>query len=326
MHAYNKEEAIRKITELASEKKPFIFLISYDTTECYVEEPGNISASEMLYNFDGVSNAPAAGRYPGSVNWLPEPVSYSTYKQSFDCVMQHIQSGNSFLTNLTFATPVKTNLTLKQIFTYSTAGYKVWMKDHFVCFSPEIFVRIIEDRICSYPMKGTINALLPDARTRLLNDPKEAAEHATITDLIRNDLSCVAEGVTVARYRYLDELLTNKGCLLQVSSEISARLPDGYTSRMGEILFSMLPAGSITGAPKCKTMKIIAEAETSPRGFYTGVMGYYDGKNLDSAVMIRFIEQTDDGFVFRSGGGITSRSTPESEYKEMIQKVYVPIY
>lgn len=326
MLLYNKEEAIRRITELALAKKPFIFLINYDTTESYVEEPGNIPASEMLYNFNGVTNAPPSGKYQGIVEWLPRPVPYTLYKQSFDIVMRNIRGGNSFLTNLTYATPVETNLTLKQLFTYSTAGYKVWVKDRFVVFSPEIFVRIINGRICSYPMKGTIDASLPEARMRLLNDCKEAAEHATITDLIRNDLSRIADGVTVTRYRYIDELQTNTGCLLQVSSEISGWLPDGFTSQLGEILFSMLPAGSITGAPKCKTVSIIAEAEITPRGFYTGVMGYYDGKNLDSAVMIRYIEQTGNKLIFHSGGGITSRSTPESEYEEMKQKVYAPIY
>ena len=133
--------------------------------------------------------------------------------------------------------------------------------------------------------------------------PKEAAEHATIVDLIRNDLSIVASEVCVPRYRYIDELRTHNGSLLQVSSEIRGRLPEGWNGHVGEILFSLLPAGSITGAPKKKTLEIIAEAETYERGFYTGVMGYFDGQDLDSAVMIRFMEQVSPhSFVFKSGG------------------------
>ena len=169
--------------------------------------------------------------------------------------------------------------------------YKLWMRDRFVVFSPEIFVRTRDGLIYSYPMKGTIAATLPDARRRILDDPKEAAEHATIVDLIRNDLSIVASEVCVPRYRYIDELRTHNGSLLQVSSEIRGRLPEGWNGHVGEILFSLLPAGSITGAPKKKTLEIIAEAETYARGFYTGVMGYFDGQDLDSAVMIRFMEQ-----------------------------------
>ena len=175
-------------------------------------------------------------------------------------------------------------------------------------------------------MKGTIDASLPDACERILADKKEEAEHATIVDLIRNDLSQVASEVTVSRYRYIDELQTNKGRLLQVSSEIRGKLPDNWNGNLGTMLFSLLPAGSITGAPKKKTMEIIAEAETYQRGFYTGVMGYFDGNRLDSAVMIRFLEQAGDQLLFKSGGGITSQSDLQSEYNEMKQKVYVPIY
>lgn len=201
------------------------------------------------------------------------------------------------------------------------------MKDRFVVFSPEIFVKIRDEHIYSYPMKGTIDATLPDARRRILEDPKETAEHATIVDLIRNDLSMVATEVMVTRYRYIDELPTHQGALLQVSSEIRGRLAGGWQAEVGDLFFRLLPAGSITGAPKKKTMEIIAEAETYERGFYTGVMGYFDGNSLDSAVMIRFLEQQADGsLIFKSGGGITSQSDLTSEYNEMKQKVYVPIY
>ena len=175
-------------------------------------------------------------------------------------------------------------------------------------------------------MKGTIDASIPFAAQLLMNDPKETAEHATIVDLIRNDLSMVANRVSVSRYRYMDRLQTNRGAIFQTSSEIQGILPENYQEHLGDIIFRLLPAGSITGAPKKKTVEIIREAETYDRGFYTGVMGYFDGKNLDSAVMIRFLEHTDGGFVYKSGGGITFRSTARSEYEEMIQKIYVPIY
>lgn len=326
MQVYNKDKAMRRMDKLASERKPFVFLISYDMAECYVEEPDNISPTDLLYDFNGITNALPVRKNKRYFDWKAYPVSYADYQQSFDIVRRNIYGGNSFLTNLTCATPVVTNLSLQEIFDCSNAQYRLFMKDRFVVFSPEIFVRINHGYISSYPMKGTIDATLPDARCRLLNDKKELAEHATITDLIRNDLSRIADKVTVTRYRYIDELQTNRGRLLQMSSEITGQLPDDYLSSLGSCFFELLPAGSITGAPKCKTVSIIAEAETYFRGFYTGVMGYFDGENLDSAVMIRFIEQTDDGLVFKSGGGITSQSDCQSEYEEMKQKVYVPIY
>jgi para-aminobenzoate synthetase component 1 len=88
---------------------------------------------------------------------------------------------------------------------------------------------------------------------------------------------------------------------------------------------TLLPAGSISGAPKKRTLEIIREAEGEPRGYYTGVFGIFDGQNLDSAVMIRFIEQSEKGLLYRSGGGITNLSQPEAEYQEMLDKVYLQV-
>ena len=80
----------------------------------------------------------------------------------------------------------------------------------------------------------------------------------------------------------------------------------------------------MTGAPKKKTVELITAIEPEPRDYFTGVFGVFDGKNLDSAVMIRMIEQRPNGFYYRSGGGITYRSIPAQEYQEMIDKVYIP--
>jgi para-aminobenzoate synthetase component 1 len=87
----------------------------------------------------------------------------------------------------------------------------------------------------------------------------------------------------------------------------------------------MLPAGSICGAPKAKTVSIIQEVEQGPRGYYTGIFGYFNGETLDSGVNIRYIEKNDGRLLYRSGGGITFLSNQESEYKELIEKIYVPI-
>ncbi|MEG1749669.1 MAG: aminodeoxychorismate synthase component I [Tannerellaceae bacterium] len=329
MKSYTRNEALLRMNQFGAEGRPFVFMIDYKQETAYIEEPAAIDPNEWLYQLNGFSNVAVTGtRLPKgfSFHWQKHPLSFECYADSFHTVTRQIRAGNSYLVNLTCATPVETNLTIKEIFHYAIAPYKVWLKDRFVVFSPEIFIRLVDGHIYSYPMKGTLDASLPDACTRLLSDPKEAAEHATIVDLIRNDLSQVATSVTVSRYRYIDELQTNSGRLLQVSSEISGRLPEDWTSRLGELLFCQLPAGSITGAPKVKTRQIIAEAEGYERGFYTGVMGYFDGWSLDSAVMIRFIEQTADGLLFKSGGGITSQSDLLSEYNEMKQKVYVPIY
>lgn len=307
---------------------PFLFIISYDLQSSYLKPLTEIPASELRYDFNGVCNGfEKLTQKPASLVWKPQPQSFERYKQSFDTVHRNLYAGNSFLTNLTCCTPVHTNLSLLQVFENSKAPYRLWWKDKFAVFSPEIFIRIIENKISSYPMKGTIDAAQDNAHETLLNDIKESAEHATITDLIRNDLSQIASNVHVKRYRYLDEIVTHNGRLLQMSSEIEGTLPHNWKAALGEIFFSLLPAGSITGAPKPKTQAIIAEAETYLRGFYTGVMGIFDGENVDSAVMIRFLEQQPDGSLcFKSGGGITFMSDAKNEYNEMIQKIYVPLY
>jgi para-aminobenzoate synthetase component I len=102
-------------------------------------------------------------------------------------------------------------------------------------------------------------------------------------------------------------------------------LPVNYREQLGDILCALLPAGSVSGAPKAKTLEIIREAEGEDRGYYTGVFGYFDGTNLDSAVMIRFIEHNQGEYYYRSGGGITTQSQAENEYQEVLDKIYVPV-
>lgn len=325
----NSTQAVSRMNEWAQARKSFFFLTDFEAERCLVETTDGLPVEELQFEFPVFSHREKLRqtKLPEEICWVMHPESFETYRRSFDIVRQNILVGNSFLTNLTCMTPVETNLSLLQIFEHAKARYKLWIKDKFVVVSPETFVRIHNGCIYAYPMKGTIDASLPDADKRLLDDAKETAEHATITDLIRNDLSRFSQEVTVTRFRYLDKLRTHRGVLWQMSSEIRGRLPENYREQLGDLLFSMFPAGSISGAPKKKTVEVICEAENYRRGFYTGVMGYFDGTNLDSAVMIRFVEQGTDGtLVFKSGGGITFRSDAHSEYEEMKQKVYVPIY
>ena len=239
--------------------------------------------------------------------------------------MYHLNYGDTFLLNLTAKTEVQISQSLEDTFYISKAKYKLWVKNEFLVFSPETFIQISDGKIYSYPMKGTIDAAIPGAEEIILTNEKEKAEHVTIVDLIRNDLSMVATDVQVSRFRYVDTITTSHKNLLQVSSEIVGILPEDYLSKIGDILISLLPAGSISGAPKKKTLEIIRMAEQEKRSYYTGVMGLFDGEKLDTGVMIRFVEQSGNRFFYRSGGGITTQSDPEMEYQEMIDKVYVPI-
>jgi para-aminobenzoate synthetase component 1 len=150
------------------------------------------------------------------------------------------------------------------------------------------------------------------------------AEHIMIVDLLRNDLSIVASHVTVEQFRYITKIKAGDKELLQVSSHISGKLQENWHEHIGDILSSLLPAGSISGAPKKSTLEIIDSIENYERGYFSGVFGVYDGKSLESGVMIRFIEKTKNGYIYKSGGGITLDSEPLSEYNELQDKIYLP--
>ena len=304
--------------------KPFAFLVDFDFEKPVIFDPGD--CSELLWKTPDKTNF-STKKVPSEKQpeWKLQPVDFDLYQLAFSAVQKHIHAGDTYLLNLTMPTKVETNLSPEEIFHQSSAPYKIWLKDQFVCFSPEIFVRITDGIISSFPMKGTIDASIENAEELLLNDEKEVAEHHTIVDLIRNDLSIIASEVQVERLMYIDRINTNRGDLIQMSSQISGKLQQNYPASIGTILSKMLPAGSICGAPKPKTVEIIREVEPYKRGYYTGIFGIFDGRNLDSCVLIRYLEQNGQELIFKSGGGVTFLSDCQSEYNEMIQKVYVPI-
>ncbi len=321
----NRQDLITSINSLAGSSNVFFFAIDYRMEKGFVLTKNDFSNPSVKFEFRGVRNFNLKPYYDTDFTWVVNPLPFSDYKPKIDYVIGQLKKGNSFLTNLTQQSPIYTDASLETLFHLAKSKYKLWVKGEFLMMSPETFVTIHGGTISSFPMKGTINAKIPDAENIILNDNKEKAEHATIVDLIRNDLSMVADNVRVERYRFVERIKTNTDDLLQVSSEIVGELPSDYKSNLGDLIFKLLPAGSISGAPKPKTMEIIADAEGYERNFYTGICGYFDGENLDTAVMIRFIEQNEQGLVFKSGGGITFLSDPQSEYNELIQKIYVPL-
>ncbi|MDK2909166.1 MAG: para-aminobenzoate synthetase component [Bacteroidales bacterium] len=320
----SENELHNQMNKLGAQGIPFLFIISFLKDKNICLPLSEINPEIIGYDIVGNSNTPKTN-YNFNFSFEAMPVSYEDYLTRFEKVMQHIRFGNTYLINLSLPTPIRTSLNLRGIFQRSKAPYRLWVRNNFTVFSPEIFVRVKDGRIYSYPMKGTLDAGLANADKILLENPKERAEHFTIVDLIRNDLSMVSTGVKVKRFMYLDRIKTHKGELLQASSEIEGILPTDWKQNLGEWFLQLLPAGSISGAPKRKTVEILLNVEGYNRGFYTGVFGIFDGEGIESAVMIRFIEETPQGLVFKSGGGITFRSDPRQEYQELIQKVYVPI-
>lgn len=311
------------LNALGKQREPFFFVVNY-AQDTFIVKPLGEMNDDILYTLDSLSNAPSQPFTCKSAIVSREFIAYETYCQKMNEVVEHIKAGNIYLLNLTCPTKVKIQGTLKDAFYAANAPFKLYLKDEFVCFSPERFVKIEENTISTYPMKGTIDVSLPDALALILADEKEMAEHVMAVDLLRNDLSMVAKEVRVKAFRYVEKIKAGDKELLQVSSHIEGKVGDDWHDFVGDIIAKMLPAGSITGTPKKKSVEIIHEIEGYKRDFFSGVFGVYDGKRLDSAVMIRFLEKVEEGYVFKSGGGITLLSDPQKEYDEMCAKVYIP--
>ncbi len=314
---------MKKLNELASQREPFLFVLSYDLKQQFVQKLEELD-EDIFFKIGNQRNYPEQA-LTKTYFLKKSPLDFQAYKKSLEKILEEIRSGNTYLINLTFKTPIETNLSLKEIFTYAKAKYKLYFKDKFICFSPEKFIEIIDNKIATYPMKGTIEASIPNAKAKILANEKEMAEHVMVVDLMRNDLGMVGTAVQVEKFRYVEKIKAGEKELLQVSSKITAKLPNNWHENLGDLLQTLLPAGSITGTPKKSTVNIIKSIEDYERGFYTGVFGLFDGKNLYSAVMIRFIEKEDEKLFYKSGGGITLDSDAKSEYEELVDKIYLPL-
>jgi len=188
--------------------------------------------------------------------------------------------------------------------------------------SPERFLRVDGDLVETRPMKGT----RPRGRTEeeddalakeLLASVKDRAENVMIVDLERNDLGRVCRYGTV-KVREL-WTLERYATVFQLTSTVEGRLREGK-SRI-DLLKATFPGGSITGAPKVRSMEIIDELEPTKRSIYTGSIGYlgFDGR-MDSSIVIRTFIVKDGKVYFQVGGGIVWDSDPEAEYQETLDK------
>lgn len=322
MAFYSQIDGFAECNHLGLLGVPFLFVISYDKSSIFVSPLSDLD-SDIYYKLGTYRNfkpAPLEKKY----KFRKSVIDFGEYKKAFDSVIEHIKAGDTYLLNLTFKTPINTDLSLLEIFGASKARYKLYFKSKFICFSPEKFIEIKDNIISTYPMKGTIEANITNAKEIILANSKELAEHIMITDLMRNDIGMVASQIRVDDFRYIESIKAGEKELLQVSSKISGRLNTNWRENIGDILNHITPAGSITGTPKKSTIDIISQIENYDRGYYSGVFGLFDGANLTSSVMIRFIEQNGENIYYKSGGGITLDSDCKDEYNEMVRKVYLP--
>lgn len=320
----NTEESIQRMNELGAKNIPFFFLISYDKNKNLVIAESEFDETELFFTYPLLEKTSIHPPSDVNISGVELPPK-SEYRQAFEKVQYHINRGDTYLLNLTFEIPISLTGSLQDVFLQARAPYKVYLEDHFTSFSPEPFIKIENNKAYTFPMKGTINAEEKDAEATILLDEKEKAEHYTIVDLLRNDMSQIGTHTIVNRFRYLSPVRWKGGQLLQVSSEIECQLQDNWTHHIGDLLFRVLPAGSISGAPKKRTLEIIRETEKHDREWYSGIAGVYKDKKLESSVLIRYIGKRQSRYFYKSGGGITHLSDWKKEYEEIRSKIYIPI-
>ena len=209
----------------------------------------------------------------------------------------------------------------------SQAPFAVFFKNnkHFLLSaSPERYIKKEGENLISQPIKGTAKRFLDpledeNSKNALANDPKERAENIMITDLVRNDLSHTAQKSTVE----VKELCGIYSFLQvhQMISTITSKIDSQYSAV--DVLRTTFPMGSMTGAPKFASMKIIEELEETKRGLYSGAVGYFSPNgDFDFNVVIRSILYNEENkyVSFSVGSAITSLSIPENEYNECLLK------
>ena len=257
------------------------------------------------------------------------------YAEAFARVQEELHAGNSYEVNLTHRletlsdlTPAAAYLRLRELNPAPYAGFlqhdvdgaRAWL----LSSSPERYALVTADRTLeTKPIKGTTPrgadaAEDEEHRRHLAADPKYRAENLMIVDLLRNDLSMVCKPGTVEVPTLME--VESYETVHQLVSTVRGRLRDHVTTV--EALRALFPAGSMTGAPKLRTMQIIDDVESTPRGIYAGAFGWVSGDGrADLGVVIRSLMTAGDGrYLLGTGGGITVLSDVEEEYAEAAVK------
>jgi para-aminobenzoate synthetase/4-amino-4-deoxychorismate lyase len=253
-------------------------------------------------------------------------ISYSQYVKAIGKIKTYLGNGANYQTNFTFKIKfsfygdvLSFYLALRKQQPTSYMALINTGKHFIVSLSPELFFRSERGKIITRPMKGTFmrgeNAFKDHINEKkLTTDKKIISENLMIVDLLRNDLGRVSEKVRVQRLFCAEKYKT----LFQMTSTISAQLKRNYV--LPQIFPALFPSGSVTGAPKIRTMEIIKELEKGPRNIYTGAIGYMSAAKSCFNVAIRTIKLSEDRGELGVGGGIVYDSSAKKEYDEALLK------
>lgn len=330
--AFNNEEFKSAFAELEFLKEKY-YLVGYVRYEAYkIFQNISITSKEPLLYFEayrGYSDFEAAPLAPHKTSSYPK-VNREEYLVNIAYIKEQIALGNTYEVNYTIPNVVwASTLGLdlySSLISEQKTPYNSYIKNEYeevLSFSPELFFKVNDGKIYTKPMKGTVarGATVEEDKANrefLCNDEKNQAENVMIVDLLRNDLGRIAKTGTV-KVDKLFEIETHK-TLHQMTSEISAELKEG--TGLWEIFSAIFPCGSITGAPKVSTMRIIEKIEPEPRGIYCGAIGYIHKNECEFSVPIRILQRKNNepNYTCHTGGAIVWDSTAKEEWDEALLK------
>ncbi|MBN1594413.1 anthranilate synthase component I, partial [candidate division FCPU426 bacterium] len=231
------------------------------------------------------------------------------------------------LTTISPADPFDVYRALRAINPSPYMFYLRFPECHLIGSSPELLVRKDGPRLSTRPIAGTMrrgHSALEDRvlEERLLADPKERAEHIMLVDLGRNDLGRVSRAGTVRVPELM--VIERYSHVMHIVSHVEGKISPGYDAF--DVLQAAFPAGTVTGAPKIRSMEIIEELEKCRRGPYAGAVGYFDySGNMDTGITIRTILYTGGKYHLQAAAGIVADSKPAREYQETINKMQATV-
>lgn len=322
--SYSAANAIYPKLKLATSTQPLLHFVVYAQAK-------NFAAQDLMQLRSELSQDNAQIKF----NYLELASDYNEYQQKFEQVQQQLQLGNTYQLNLTAPLNISTQESINPFNLYYQlsrshpvryAAYLPFSSTTTISISPELFFKKTDSTISVRPMKGTIergNTIQEDNQNRefLENDNKNRAENLIIVDLLRNDLAkfCHTGSVNVPTLFAIEEYQS----LFQMTSSIEGTINN--TTDLATIIKGLFPCGSITGAPKLRTMQLIEQIENYSRDVYTGAIGYILPNNdMQFNVAIRTLSSKSTcqkQFKMGVGGGITVQSNATEEWQEMMTKL-----
>lgn len=330
LEAFNLKESEKLFEKIEQLRGEFYFLgyVKYEFYR-YLVDKDYQSYEPFAFFYAFKKRAPFTPQKTDDDAFLPricKKLDKAAYKRGFDAVKEALKRGQSYQVNLTSAFSFETSLDEWQLFctlaNRQNTPFKAFLQNKYLSllsFSPELFFKTNRRKITTKPMKGTIcrgKTKKDDERLKkfLQNDAKNRSENLMIVDLLRNDLAKICEPHT--QKTRLFEISSYK-TLHQMTSTVKAKLRPNTT--LFEIFSALFPCGSITGAPKIETMKIINSLEEGERGVYCGAIGVIHGERSKFSVAIRTLQRRagESEFSCQVGSGLVYESDFEGEFEEL---------